>query len=111
MDREAADEALGGDQIVIDIQTHYVADRHINPDEQGKIFLRLAESVAGDLFKGLDKLVRPKPKLCIGSLNTCVVSYLESETDCCGPIPQRREQPEAKDKSGFLSNAETDRHS
>ena len=26
-DRAAADEALGGDQLVVDVQTHYVSDR------------------------------------------------------------------------------------
>ena len=104
LDREAADEALGGDQLVIDIQTHYVADRHINPDEQGKIFLRLAESVAGDLFKGLDKLVRTQAQTLywLSEYLRCV--YLESETAVA--VLSSAPVTEGKDKTHLLTNSE-----
>ena len=104
LDREAADEALGGDQLVIDVQTHYVADRHINPDEQGKIFLRLAESVAGDLFKGLDKLVRTQAQTLywLSEYLRCV--YLESETAVA--VLSSAPITEGKDKTHLLTNSE-----
>ena len=53
LDRAAADEALGGDQLVIDVQTHYVIDSvaaRPTGAELPKIFLGLGEVVAGDLI-------------------------------------------------------------
>jgi hypothetical protein len=47
LDRDAADAALGGNQLVIDIQTHFTADRPIFAEELPKLFLALAESVGG----------------------------------------------------------------
>jgi len=58
LDHGAAGEALGGDQLVIDVQTHYVTDRRAPVEESAKYMLGLAESVAPERFKGLEKLAR-----------------------------------------------------
>ena len=49
LDRAAADEALGGDQLVIDVQTHYIANRP-GQDEQRDGLLGMAQTVAPDRF-------------------------------------------------------------
>jgi hypothetical protein len=54
----AADVALGGDQLVIGVQTHDVSDRRIAREETATVILGLGESVAGGLFQGIDALVR-----------------------------------------------------
>ena len=56
LDREAADSALGGDQLVIDVQTHYVSDRPGAEVVAAEPIIKFGETVAGDLFKGLDKV-------------------------------------------------------
>ncbi|HIB13508.1 MAG TPA: hypothetical protein EYO17_16585, partial [Dehalococcoidia bacterium] len=58
LDRAAADAALGGDQLIIDVQTHYVSDRPKATQVTIDAIIGLAESVSADRFKGLDKLVR-----------------------------------------------------
>ena len=103
LDREAADEALGGDQLVIDIQTHYAADRPI-VNELPKIFLGMAESVAGDLFKGLDKLVRNQTQALydLSEFLRCV--YVESETAVA--VLSSAPLTEGKVKTHLLTNSE-----
>ena len=103
LDREAADEALGGDQLVIDIQTHYAADRPI-VNELPKIFLGMAESVAGDLFKGLDKLVRNQTQALydLSEFLRCV--YVESETAVA--VLSSAPLTEGKVKTRLLTNSE-----
>ena len=56
LDRDAAEAALGGQELVIDVQTHYISYR---PDYIRKsIFVpRMVESIASDHWKGFDKLV------------------------------------------------------
>ena len=83
LDREAADAALGGDHLVIDIQTHYVTGPTPNnriAQEVPTLLLGLGESVAGDLFKGLDKLVEKQAESLywLSEYLRCV--YMESET-------------------------------
>ena len=50
-DPEAADEALGGDEVVIDVQTHYVADRD---QETGKHLPELYRNQKPSWWTGLD---------------------------------------------------------
>ena len=53
-DRNAADEALGGDEVVIDVQTHYIADRLDPSTARGTI--ELYRSAMPSWWKGLDDL-------------------------------------------------------
>ena len=52
-DIAAAQESLGGDQVVIDVQTHYVADRDTNT---GQHLPEMYKKARPDWFKGLDDL-------------------------------------------------------
>ena len=78
-DKDAADAALGGDQLVIDVQTHYISDR---PEliKFLEYMLHMCENVTPDLFKGLDKLVRDQNKLGYSFAEYLRCIYLESET-------------------------------
>ena len=80
MDREAADGGLGGDQLVIDVQTHFTADRAMFAEQLPKAFFGLAESVTGDMFKGLDKLVRTQADALYSLAEYLRCVYGESET-------------------------------
>ena len=53
-DRDAADEALGGDEVVIDVQTHYIADRLDPRTARGTI--ELYRRAMPSWWKGLDDL-------------------------------------------------------
>ena len=103
LDREAADEALGGDQLVIDAQTHYISER-APYDEWGSAFLGFADVVSADRFKGLDKLLRTQNQA--GYLLTeylrCI--YLESETAVA--VLSSAPGAEGQDKNRILNNAE-----
>ena len=80
LDLEAADGGLGGNQLVIDVQTHYTADRAVFAQDFPKAFLGVAEAVAGDLFKGLDKLVRTQARTLYSLAEYLRCIYGESET-------------------------------
>ena len=80
LDRETADAALGGDQLVIDVQTHYVSDRGIATETPAKTIIGLGESVAGDLFRGLDKLVQTQSQAGYSLAEYLRCIFLESET-------------------------------
>ncbi len=80
LDRAAADEALGGNQLVIDVQTHYVSDRRVAREETGKVIIGLGGSVASDLFKGVDKLVRTQNQAGYSLAEYLRCVFLESET-------------------------------
>ena len=82
----AADVALGGDQLVIGIQTHDVSDRRIAREETATVILGLGESVAGDLFQGIDKLVRIQNQARDSFAEYLRCVFLESETASrCSP--------------------------
>ena len=86
LDRAAADAALGGNQLVIDVQTHYVSDRRIAREETAKVILGLGESVAGDLFQGIDTLVRIQNQARDSFAEYLRCVFLESETASrCSP--------------------------
>ncbi|MCE2391237.1 MAG: amidohydrolase family protein [Proteobacteria bacterium] len=55
LDRAAAEEALGGDELIVDVQTHYIADRSL-PDWNDDIS-RMYRSITPDWWKGVDEVV------------------------------------------------------
>ena len=81
LDREAADAALGGEQLVIDVQTHYVADRPGAMNFTNEFILGIAEAVASDRFKGLDKLVRTQHQAGFSFAEYLRCVFLEGGTD------------------------------
>ena len=103
LDKDAADAALGGDQLIIDVQTHYITDR---PELVRflEYMLTLCENVTPDLFKGLDKLVRDQNKLGYSFAEYLRCIYLESETDIA--VLSAGPGAEEKDKMRNLNNAE-----
>ena len=103
LDRAAADAALGGDQLVIDIQTHYASDRPVFGDLP-ELFLGLGESVSGDLFKGLDKLVRTQAQAAYGFAEYLRCIFAESETAVA--VLTAAPVADGTDKTSLLSNAE-----
>ena len=103
LDRGAADEALGGDQLVIDVQTHYISGRpECEPWTPRQI--GLAQSVAPDRFKGVDKLVRTQNQAGYSLIEYLRCVFLESETDIA--VLSSGPGAEGKDKERMLSNAE-----
>ena len=73
LDAEAAAEALGGDELVVDVQTHYVANRSAHTWTQS--LLGTYRSLMPDWWKGLDDWEAHS----LAEYLRCV--YLESETD------------------------------
>ena len=104
LDSAAADAALGGDQLVIDVQTHYVADRRTATDLALKFIVELGESVAGDRFKGLDKLVQDQNKGGYGLAEYLRCVFLESETAMA--VLTSGPGIEGKDEARNLTNPE-----
>lgn len=79
LDQAAADAALGGDQLVIDIQTHYISERSAYK-EWADLLIQIADFVAGDRFKGLDKIMRTQHQLGYSLAEYLRCIFLESET-------------------------------
>ena len=105
LDRAAADEALGGDQIVIDVQTHYVSDRRVaRRTGGGTNILDLCATVAGDRFKGLDKLARDQNQTGYSLAEYLRCVFLECETAVA--VLSSAPGAEGKDAQRMLSNAE-----
>jgi len=104
LDRAAADAALGGGQLVIDIQTHYTADRPIFSEELPKLFLAMSETVAGDLFKGLDKLARTQAQALYSLAEYLRCVYVESETAVA--VLSSAPATAGAEKTYLLTNAE-----
>jgi predicted TIM-barrel fold metal-dependent hydrolase len=71
-DPAAAREALGGDQLVIDVQTHYVAQRSVQHWES--LIHQMYRAVAPDWWDGQDQMVHYD----LAEYLRCV--FLESET-------------------------------
>ena len=79
-DKDAADAALGRDQLVIDVQTHFIADR--SPmKEWTDAMIELAVPVAGDRFRGLGKLVKEQNMAGYSLGEHLRRIYLESDTN------------------------------
>ncbi len=102
--RAAADVARGGDQLVIDVQTHYVSDRRIAREETATVILGLGESVAGDLFQGIDKLVRIQNQAGYSLAEYLRCVFLESETAVA--VLSSGPGAEEQDPRRILNNAE-----
>jgi len=103
LDRAAADGALGGDQLVIDVQTHYIANRP-GLEQRGDNFLGMAQTVAPDRFKGLDKLVRTQKQAGYSLAEYLRCVFLESETAVA--VLSSAPGAEGKDKMRMLTNSE-----
>ncbi len=73
LDAEAAADALGGDELVIDVQTHYVA--HRSAPAWTDALLQTYRSLMPDWWKGLDHWEAHN----LAEYLRCI--YLESETD------------------------------
>ena len=80
LDGDAADAALGGDGVVIDVQTHFVSDRPAPTKLIHEFIIGMADFVAGDRFRGLDNLMRKQHPLGYGLAEYLRCVYLESET-------------------------------
>ena len=65
---------------MLDVQVHYTADRAVFAEELPKAFFGLAQSVAGDTFKGLDRLVNNQAQALYSLAEFLRCVYVESET-------------------------------
>ena len=103
LDKDAADAALGGDHLVIDVQTHYVADR---PDAKNRTqqSFDMAASVAHERFKGLDKLRQNQQHLGFSFAEFLRCVFLECENDVA--VLSAGSGAEGKDKMVNLNNDE-----
>ena len=72
LDDDAADAALGGDELVIDVQTHYVADRSLAL--WNRSLMPMYRALMPDWWTGMDGLV----DYSLAEYLRCV--FLESET-------------------------------
>ena len=103
LDLAAADEALGGDQLVVDLQGHYIAERP--PGIAGwdfDILLGISDIVGADQFKDLGKLVRNQHKAGITLAEFLRLMYLESDTGVV--VLTSAPGPEGLDSSRMLTN-------
>ena len=73
-DRAAADEALGGDQLVVDVQTHYVSDRPEATGSWNSAIADMYRAVQPEWWRGIDSLDRYD----LAHYLRCV--FVESET-------------------------------
>ena len=103
LDRAAADDALGGNQLVIDVQGHYISAR---PATAGwnEALLGLAESVAGDRFQGLGKLVAKQAEAGFSFVEFLRCIFLESETAVV--VLTSAPGDELRDPKRMLNNSE-----
>jgi predicted TIM-barrel fold metal-dependent hydrolase len=72
LDDDAANAALGGDDVVIDVQTHFVADRTL--DRWNDLLMPMYRALMPDWWTGMDNLM----DYSMAEYLRCV--YLESET-------------------------------
>ncbi len=80
LDKDAADAALGGDHLVIDVQVHYVSDRP-GAHKRTTQSIDVASSVAHDRFQGLSKLVWNQRALGFSFAEFLRCVFLETEND------------------------------
>ena len=104
LDRAAADAALGGSQLVIDAQTHYVSDRPKATEMMLGNIVGLAESVSAERFKGLNKLVRNQNQAGYSLAEYLRCVFLECETAIA--VLTSGPGAEDKDPARNLNNAE-----
>ena len=103
LDKAAADEALGGDQLVVDVQTHYHSNLrgfHTPPEYMA----RAMEAVAPDRFKGLSKLVHNQREIGFSFVEFLQCVYLDCETSVA--VLSAGPGVEEKDDKRNLTNGE-----
>lgn len=103
LDSEAADAALGGDQFIIDIQTHYVSDRPATKNWY-EILKKNANSVSADRFKGLDNLLFDQNRIGYDFAEYLRCVFLESENSMA--VLTSGPGAEGKDPMRMLTNSE-----
>jgi len=79
VDKAAADSAMGGDQFIIDIQSHWISPRPEN-DFWLTLIMGNADSVIAPRFKGIDKMMNDQNPLGYGFAEYLRCMFLESET-------------------------------
>ena len=79
-DRFAADAALGGDQLIIDVQTHYTSDRSLSRGGGPLGVIKLGEGLESERFKELGKIVQKQPQYGYTLVEYLRCMYVESET-------------------------------
>ncbi len=79
LDRAAADSALGGNQLIIDVQSHYTADRPISFGE-GPSISRLAAGIRSERFSELGKIVSKQPQYGFSLVEYLRCMFVECET-------------------------------
>ncbi len=103
LDRAAADEALGGNELVIDAQTHYISTR-VTYQSNAFVLASMGESVAGDRFKGLSKLLEKHKEAGFSLAEYLRCIFLESETAVA--VLSTGPGAEGKDNARHVTNAE-----
>ena len=101
LDREAADEALGGDQLVIDVQTHFISERAPSYEAWADASVLIAESIAPDRFKGVNKLNKQATHFLDEYLR---LIFLESDTDVA--VLSSSPGADGENRTRLLNNAE-----
>ncbi len=106
LDRDAADATLGGNQLVIDVQTHYITD-HVPAqfyEDHSRESIGLLEAVGGDRFKGLDKVVRAQYEAGYSLAEYLRAIYLESDT--AAAVLSSSPVAAGSDRADMVTNAE-----
>jgi predicted TIM-barrel fold metal-dependent hydrolase len=82
LDRDAADAGLGGDQFVLDVQTHYTSGKvdAVARTQLAPALMASGEFVSGDLFQGLDRLAQTQARAFYSFAEYMRCVYAESDT-------------------------------
>ena len=103
LDKAAADASLGGDQLVVDVQTHYHSN--LRGYQQPPVFMgHYAEVVGPDRFKDLSKLIRNQREIGFSLVEFLRCVYLECETSVA--VLSAGPGVEGKDDQRGLTNGE-----
>ena len=103
LDLEAADVALGGEQLVIDVQTHYISDRP-GCREWVDFLAELGESVESGRFKGVNKLIKAQRQVGYSFAEYLRCVFLETETAVA--VLSSAPGVEGVEKTRMLTNSE-----
>ena len=103
LDGGAADEALGGKELVIDVQTHYISTRATRI-KRAYFLADIGESVAGDRFKGLSQLLDKQREAGFSLAEYLRCIFLESETAVA--VLSSGPGVEGKDNARSVTNSE-----
>jgi len=106
LDREAADAGLGGNQFVMDVQTHYTSGKidALAKTQLVPALIASGEFVSGDLFKGLDKLAKTQARALYSFAEYLRCVYAESETSVA--VLSSSPLTEGKTRADLLDNSE-----